>query len=121
MGRASSKTIGDLGERLAAEFLEKRNYEIVERNFRWERGEIDIIARKEDLLVFVEVKTARTQTFGAPETWVDKRKQQQIGMAAERYLQLHDIQNVDCRFDVVAVTRHAQQWQIRHIENAFWL
>lgn len=106
---------------MAARHLRNKGYQILERNYRWARGEIDIVARKDDMLVFVEVKTARGATFGPPETWVDQRKQQQIGQVAEHYLQEKQIKGVDCRFDVVAVTAQGKEWKINHIENAFWL
>lgn len=117
----STKSIGKYGEDLAAEFLQKHDYDILERNFRWARGEIDIIAQKNDVLVFVEVKTAQTNSFGSPETWVNERKQRQIGSVAERYLQVNEIIDIDCRFDVIAVTVDGTNWKINHIENAFWL
>jgi len=121
--RQSISTIdtGRRGEDLAAELLLKHRYVILQRNYRWARGEIDIIAKKEGVLVFVEVKTARGNAFGDPETWVTERKQQQIGLVAERYLQEKEIQDMDCRFDVIAVKADGRQWQIKHIENAFWL
>ncbi len=106
---------------MAVAFLKNKNFEILEKNYRWARGEIDIVARKNGVLVFVEVKTARSRNFGAPETWVTPRKQQQIGMVAERYLQEREIHDTDCRFDVIAVQSHLGQWRIKHIENAFWL
>lgn len=117
----SSRSLGQQGEEIAAKFLTKNGYQVVTRNYRWARGEIDIVARKRNMLVFVEVKTARARTFGAPETWVDERKQQQIGQVALRYLQEKEIDEMDCRFDVVAVTFYDNQWRVRHIENAFWL
>lgn len=109
------------GEQMAARYLQKMNYHIVEKNYRWGRGEIDIIAEKDNTLIFVEVKTARNESFGAPESWVDKRKQTQIGHVAQQYLMEKEIDNMDCRFDVVAITAQDQQWDIQHIENAFWL
>ncbi len=121
MKNKSSKDLGQLGEELAAQFLKKKDYEILERNYRWARGEIDIVAKKENILIFVEVKTTQSERFGPPETWVDSRKQQQIGIVAERYLQEKEIDEMDCRFDVVAVTLHGKAWEIKHLENAFWL
>jgi len=112
---------GRQGEDLAAKFLLQHSYAILQRNYRWARGEIDIVAEKDGILVFVEVKTARGDAFGNPETWVTARKQEQIGLVAQRYLQEKEIQNMDCRFDVIAVKAHGQHWQIKHIENAFWL
>lgn len=108
---------------MAAQFLRKKDFQILDRNYRWARGEIDIVAKKDEMLIFVEVKTAQSKTFGPPETWVDERKQQQLGKVAERYLQEKEIEGMDCRFDVVAITTQTQgkEWKIQHIENAFWL
>lgn len=117
----SRKNVGDRGEEIAAKFLKEKAYEIVQRNYRWARGEIDIIARQDNILVFVEVKTARGSSFGPPENWVDEHKQEQIGMVAEKYLQDNETTGMDCRFDVIAVELHGAQSRIRHIENAFWL
>lgn len=117
----SQKQTGQTGEDIAAQFLVSREYEIIERNYRWRQGEIDLIARKDDVMVFVEVKTATTINFGTPESWVDARKQAQIGKAAMHYLQHNEVEDVDCRFDVVAVTEQSGRWSVEHFENAFWL
>lgn len=121
MRKASRKDLGARGEDLATRFLERAGYTILERNYRWARGEIDIIAERDGLLVFVEVKTARSAVFGRPETWVNAQKQQQLGQVASRYLQEKEIEEMDCRFDVIAIRRQEDGWEIRHIENAFWL
>ena len=86
-----SKTgiLGAWGEARAAEHLQQFGYDILERNFRAERGEIDIIARKNNTIVFVEVKTARSRKLGPPESWVDQRKQAQIGKVASAWLMQH--------------------------------
>jgi putative endonuclease len=69
----------------------------------------------------VEVKSYRSFNFGDAELWVDERKQKRIGLAAERYLMENQIEDVDCRFDVITVNLAQQPPQIKHIENAFWL
>jgi len=115
------RRVGREGEEQAARFLTAKGYRLLERNYRGERGEIDIIAQQGSTLVFVEVKTAKGLRFGEPETWVTPRKQQQIGKVAAKYLQEHDITDMDCRFDVVAIARRGARWQITHLENAFWL
>jgi putative endonuclease len=69
----------------------------------------------------VEVKTARGDHFGSPETWVNPRKQAQIGKVAQRYLQEKNIQDLNCRFDVVAIQKKEGGWHIEHYENAFWI
>ncbi|MBN2410942.1 YraN family protein [candidate division KSB1 bacterium] len=112
---------GKKGEDEAAGYLSAKGYEILERNYHTREGEVDIIAKTGEILVFVEVKAGRQKDFGEPETWVDVKKQQKIGMAAESYLQLNNIENVDCRFDVVAIIFFNTTQQIKHIENAFWL
>jgi len=121
MTSSTQKQTGQTGEDIAAQFLVSRDYEIVERNYRWRQGEIDLIARKDQVLVFVEVKTATTINFGAPESWVDDRKQAQIGKAAMHYLQQNEVEDVDCRFDVIAVTQESGRWHVEHFESAFWL
>ena len=116
----SRKQVGDRGEAIAAAFLEGKGYEIVARNFRWRLGELDIVARQGDLLVFVEVKSQYRGGFGPPETWVTPKKQRRVSLAARRFLQVNEIEDVDCRFDVIAVTFGGKEPQVRHIENAFW-
>lgn len=121
MVRQRNRAIGNWGEQIAADFLANKDYKIIERNYRWSRGEIDIIAEHDDTLVFVEVKTAATSTFGDPEAWVDERKQRRIGQVAEGYLLEHEIDDMDCRFDVIAIRKFGNGYDVRHIENAFWL
>jgi putative endonuclease len=115
------KRIGKKGEDKAVNYLKQKGYRILEQNFRAERGEIDIIALDQDTLVFIEVKTKRHDHFGEPETWVDKRKQAQIGKIAQAYLQQQDIVNMDCRFDVIGIVFKNQSNEIRHFQDAFWL
>jgi putative endonuclease len=114
------KEIGARGEGLAATFLQRHGIEILERNYRHGRGEIDIVARDGKILVFVEVKTATTHEFGPPEVWIDSRKQSQLAKVAAAYLQEHRLSDIDCRFDVITVDV-TQGQKIRHIRNAFWL
>jgi putative endonuclease len=121
MQKRTSKQVGNAGEELAAKYLQSKEYEIIDRNYRWARGEIDIVARAGDTLVFVEVKTARGASFGSPETWVSPRKRQQIAQVAQHYLQEKNIQDMNCRFDVVAVQREAGGWHIELFQNAFWV
>jgi putative endonuclease len=110
---------GAEGEKLAAEFLEHCGMQIVERNYRFERGEIDLIASDGDDLVFVEVKARRSSAFGPPEDAVDERKQEQIRTVAEGYLFERRIENRPCRFDVVAIEISRAGATVRHIPNAF--
>jgi putative endonuclease len=121
-----AKIIGDRGEQAAADFLLKKNYEILARQFRYRNGEIDIVAKTGGVMVFVEVKTAdltRTgaSAFGDPETWLDAKKQKFLRKSAEYYLWKNKIGEIDCRFDLIAVRLHADREEINHIENAFWM
>ncbi len=115
------KELGKLGEEWATRFLENAGMEILQRNFRIRGGEIDIIARDGKVIVFVEVKTCATDSFGEPETWVTLRKQKRIGYAALSYLQQNDLAESDCRFDVVTVQIKDGKAHFHHVIDAFWL
>ncbi len=119
--RPSTRVTGARGEELAAAYLRRKGYEILCRNYRCARGEIDIVAKDGQVLVFVEVKTGRSHSFGPPESWVDRRKQEHLGQAAAVYLEERGLEDVDCRFDVVAVRWEHDEARVQHIENAFWL
>ncbi len=112
---------GEEGEQLALEFLKKKKYQILERNYRFGKGEIDIIAKQGETLVFIEVKTQKHGDFGDPIYWINRRKQRQIGMIAKGYLYEKDIDEHDCRFDVITLTWEKGAYVINHIEDAFWM
>lgn len=109
---------GPKGEQLAEKFIEQKGYEIRARGFRALGGEIDLIAVKNDVLIFVEVKTATTPHFGQPETRVTPAKQAQIIKIAKAYLRQHP-DHAAPRFDVIAVDLTQPHPTIRHYENAF--
>lgn len=113
-----NKTRGEHGEALAAEYLKKKGYTILERNFRFKRAEVDIIAKKEKLLLFVEVKARTNEHFGFPEEAVDQKKAALIIMAANQYIydkQWHD----EIRFDIIAISLK-EKTAIYHLEDAFY-
>ena len=115
---ADRKRLGTDGEDLAADFLRENGYEILERNFMYRRGEIDIIADDGGTIVFVEVKTRSSEDFGLPEEAIGRRKQRQLSKLALAYLQKKRLlYRVDCRFDVVAISH--QSSSIRLIKDAF--
>ncbi|MBI4552313.1 MAG: YraN family protein [Candidatus Latescibacteria bacterium] len=116
----TTRARGARGEAIAARFLAAKGYEILDRNYRAGRGELDLIVRQDDCLVFVEVKTGSSRQFGPPETWVDVRKQRRVTRAAVRYLQTHGLNDAACRFDVVGICQDRGRTNIVHIENAFW-
>lgn len=103
MERGRHILLGNAGEALAARELERRGYVILARRFRTRLGEIDIIARDNDTLVFVEVKTRRTDRRGGPADAVDRHKQIRLARIALSYLQATDAVEQRCRFDVVSV------------------
>jgi putative endonuclease len=113
------KTLGAKGEQIAADFLKHHGFEIVERNFRYERGEIDIIAKKDKVISFCEVKTRSTDAYGSGEDAVNLKKQRQIKKVAEGYIMAHDFDDYEFRFDVLVVELRKKQTRIRIIENAF--
>jgi putative endonuclease len=110
---------GIRGEALAASFLEKEGYEILERNYRFDRGEIDLIAKEGGDLVFVEVKARHTGDFGSPEEAVSTVKEETLKKTAEGYLFERRISNQSCRFDVVAITYQGSRPAVRIIRNVF--
>lgn len=112
---------GRRSETEAGRHLESKGHVILERNFRAVRGEIDLITRDGNTLVFVEVKSATSGMFGSPEERVTWRKRRQIGKVALAYITDRGLGDSDCRFDVVSVTWSGSGPEIRHIENAFWL
>jgi len=110
---------GRLGEDQAVDYLQKKGYRILKRNFRFERGEIDIVAEDGDTLVFVEVKARRTKSFGEPEDAVTVFKRKQLRKIAEGYLFRNNIDGKACRFDVIAIQYVGKDAIVRHLVNAF--
>lgn len=118
-GESGGDLLGDRGENLAARFLRDRGYKILMRNYRCPLGEIDIIARDGDTLVFVEVKS-RSDENPAPEEQVNQAKQHQITKAAKSYLSRYGTPKPPARFDVVAVIwPEGRDPIIRHTPGAF--
>lgn len=120
------KALGRRGEDLAADYLEAKGYRILERNYRFLREEIDLVCfqpyeRYEEggELVFVEVKTRRSNTFGRPEESVTEEKQQAIFRVAEAFLHEYRLEGSLVRFDVIAIQWADRQPKIDHLENAF--
>ena len=106
---------GKYGEDLAVSYLESRYYEIIERNYRYGRGEIDLIGiYQNQLLVFFEIKLRGNNEFGEPETFVTRNQEKLIMEAAEQYL-LDINWHKDIRFDIIAISGE----QIEHFQDAF--
>lgn len=112
--------LGKYGESLAASVLTEKGYKIIEKNYHYGHGEIDIIAEDNGILVFVEVKTRKNINYGEPEEAVTRLKQQQIIKIAGAYLYEKGLIEVDCRFDVIAILIADDKVpMINHITNAF--
>lgn len=112
---------GRKSERLAAEFLKRKGYHIIETNYRSEMGEIDIIAKDKGTIVFVEVKARNTSRFGSPKGAVTPAKQRKISMAALNYLKRSGQTEASARFDVVAIDTASGKMNIEVVKNAFAL
>jgi len=116
----SPHELGKLGEKIAQKYLKKENYRIVEKGYRLYRGEIDLIALDGETHVFIEVKTRGPGALGLPEESVNVRKQSQIRKIAEGYLAMHDIDEVECRFDVISlVFDDDDNYSLTHYKDAF--
>jgi putative endonuclease len=99
----SNKVLGTRGEQLAAAFLKKKGYKILQRNYRHKSGEIDIVCYDRGVIVFVEVKTRHSGKFGPPELSVTNAKKRQLVKIASHYVAAKKIENRDLRFDVVSL------------------
>jgi putative endonuclease len=112
--------LGRSGEAVALEYLRKNKFRVIERGFRFMRGEIDLIAWDGPTLVFVEVKTRHASSFGYPEESVTVAKRNQLRRIAQGYLLKSTLEDVECRFDVLTLTiENTSSWSIKHIKNAF--
>ncbi len=115
---ATHNETGKQGEALAAEYLLKNGYEILEQNYRYKRYEIDIIAQKGIFLVFVEVKTKTNLSYGMPADEVSAKKAAQVAEAADEYVYQKQWKR-EIRFDIVAVIIDGNSYKLEHIEDAF--
>ena len=111
------RQVGDFGEEIIAEYLERNGYRILERNYSKPFGEIDIIATKDDLISFVEVKTRKSDAFAYAAEAVDFYKQQRIKRASQAYLVENNMTDFLMSFDIAEV--YLDTRKINYIENAF--
>lgn len=112
-----AKEIGNIGEDMAVDFLSNINYEILDRNFLKPYGEIDIVAKDKDYIVFVEVKARKNTNHGYPREFVNKNKIKKLQEVAQIYLIENNLLNVPFRFDVIEII--FSENKIEHIINAF--
>ncbi|BAO75757.1 YraN family protein [Winogradskyella sp. PG-2] len=116
---AQHNELGKKGEQLAVEFLLKNDYTIVERNYRFEKAEVDIIAKTGDILAIVEVKTRSTTDFGNPQDFVKPKQIKNLVKAVDEYVIENDF-DLEVRFDIIAIVREGKRFKIEHLENAFY-
>ncbi|MBV1909228.1 MAG: YraN family protein [Kangiellaceae bacterium] len=118
--KLNRKQIGDKHEKAACKIIVKNGLQIVTTNYDCKMGEIDIIAKDKEDLVFIEVRYRRSQVYGGSIESVDRKKQQRIVRAAGHYLQTHKLANkTPCRFDVFAITGNLNQSNYNWIKGAF--
>ncbi len=115
---AEHNDFGKAGEEMAVQYLRSQGYEILETNWRFGSDEVDIVAKENDIIVIAEVKTRRSDYFGEPETFVNKKKQQFLIRAANNYAEKYNIDN-EFRFDIVSVLFNSKQKSINIIKDAF--
>ena len=116
---AEHNLVGEKGEQVATNFLIKKGYEILERNWRYKKAEIDIIAINNNQFIVVEVKTRTSEEFESPKESVTIPKQKNIVKAADAYIQENEIE-LECRFDVISVLLLGSKIKIEHIKDAFY-
>ncbi len=113
-----NQQFGQLGEDIAAGFLERKGYKILKRNYRFGKVELDIVCENKGEVVFVEVKTRTSDVMAYPERAVGKSKQRNIRLAAEQFMEEHNLR-CSARFDILAVVK-GDKFEIEHIEDAFY-
>jgi putative endonuclease len=116
---AQHNELGKIGEQLAVDYLTHNNYNIIERNYRFDKAEVDIIAQKNDILAIIEVKTRSTSDFGNPQDFVKPKQIQRLVKAVDEYVTEKDL-DVEIRFDIIAIVKTGKTYDIEHLKNAFY-
>lgn len=115
---AEHNELGRKGEQVVVDYLEKKGYRIVERNWSFSGYEIDIVSEDDGFIVFVEVKTRKSAEWGNPGDAVNKQRMRRMIRAASHYLKKHHIDK-PARFDIVSLVWNERQFELEHIEDAF--
>lgn len=110
--------LGKKGEQLAVDYLTKEGYKIEERNWRFQKAEIDIIASKQQTIISVEVKTRSSKDFGKPQDFVNSKKIKLMVLAMNEYVLMENL-DIEVRFDIIAITKIKEEFDINHIKDAF--
>ena len=111
--------LGKKGETIAKDYLLEKGYSVVEKNWRYLKAEIDLIAQKDNVIVFLEVKTRSSNKYGDPESFVSDKQQKMIINAANEYIIKNNIER-EARFDIISIIISNNTEEIRHIEDAFY-
>ncbi|KAF2336268.1 YraN family protein [Flavobacterium daemonense] len=120
---AEHNELGKKGEELAVEFLQKNDYKILDRNWTFQKAEIDIIAQKDSILAIVEVKTRSSLDFGSPQDFVKQKKIQLLIKAVNAYINDREKDfndDLNIRFDIIAIHKTEETFAIEHITDAFY-
>ena len=113
------QNIGAEGEQIASDYLESKGFKIIERNYRCKRGELDIIAMENDILVFVEIKTRKPDYLKQPFVSVTRSKEKKVLSIADYYIYKNKIRNTRTRFDVISIVLDTPKPEIKHFRGAF--
>ncbi|GGB78917.1 UPF0102 protein [Flavobacterium suaedae] len=116
---AEHNELGRQGEQFAVDYLQKQGYKILETNWTFQKAEIDIIAKKENTLAVIEVKTRSSTAFGLPQDFVKPKKIKLLVKAIDEYITKNDL-DVDIRFDIVALQKQNNTFKIEHLKDAFF-
>ena len=116
----NKRRFGIIGEKIAQDYIRSKGYEVLEMNYYTKRGEIDIIAKQENCIIFFEVKTRTNLKFGTPAMAVNAIKRKHIKSVAKTFLYLNKLHGHDVRFDVIEVFINNGKCEINHIEGAIW-
>jgi len=116
---AQHNELGKKGEQLAVDYLLKKGYDIIERNYRFDKAEVDIIARKKEILAIIEVKTRSSIDFGNPQDFVKPKQIQRLVKAVDEYVTVNGL-DVEVRFDIIAIVKNGKSYDIEHLEDAFY-
>ncbi|APY11117.1 hypothetical protein BWZ22_07610 [Seonamhaeicola sp. S2-3] len=116
---AQHNELGKKGEQLAVNFLIEKDYQIIERNYRFDKAEVDIIAKQKDTLAIIEVKTRSSKDFGNPQDFVKPKQIKNLVKAVDEYITVNDL-DVEVRFDIIAIVKEKKGYKIEHLEDAFY-
>lgn len=116
---AQHNQLGKIGEDMAADYLASHGYDILERNYRFQKAEIDIIVKKDSVIAVVEVKTRSTSDFGSPKDFLKPTQIQRLVKAIDNYIVENDLEE-EVRFDIISILKENNKYVIEHIEDAFY-